>query len=141
MTRLRFCLTERACGIGYLTSKMLHRHKLLNSENHGLGDVGDLKAGVRADFEDALVQALEDCLRDGKTKAFLEFIERWRAEFLPQIRELCHAQDSWAWYYIYLLTCSLRRMEPRWEHAANKLKDQYNLAPNLIPEGTEFLYR
>jgi hypothetical protein len=122
---------------------MLQRHKLLESENHGLGSVGDLKAGVRADFEDALVQALEDTIRDGKTSAFLNFLNSptYRAEFAQQMRDLCNHQDAWAWYYVYLLTCSLRRMEPRWEHAANKLKDQYGLDPNLIPEGTEFLYR
>lgn len=120
---------------------MQRRVKLLNSENHIGEDIGDISAGIRADFEDALVQALEDVYQDGGLASFRDFLIKYRAEFPPDFWDLMRAQDAWAWYTVYFLTCTLRRMGPRWEHAANKLKDQFNMDPQQIPNGQEFLYR
>lgn len=120
----------------------MRRHqRLLNSENHIGEDLGDVRAGVRADFEDAMVQALEDTLLDQNLKAFRNFIVKWRREWPDNYYRLMMAQDAWAWYTVHWLTCTLRRMGHRWEHSANRLKDEFNMDPQQIPMGQEFLYR
>jgi len=114
--------------------------KLLNSENHIGENVGDANPLIRADFEDALVQTLEDVLVDGKLDAFRSFLRgRWGREFPAAIVEMCLSQDSWAYYTVYYYSCTLRRMMARWEHCANKLMVQYGMDPAQIPPGTEWL--
>lgn len=121
---------------------MLHRMRLLNSENHLGGEsVGDVNPIVRADFEDALVQALEDCYQDANIRPLRNLMQKHRWEWPENFRALVLAQDSWAWYTLYFLTCTLRRMAPRWEHAANKLMHEFNMDANQIPDGNEWLYR
>lgn len=120
---------------------MLRRHRLLESENHIGESIGDIAAGLRADFEDAMVQALEDTYQDGRLDAFRSFLDKHRLEWPEGYYSMCKAQDAWCWYTIYYLTCTLRRMGPRWEHAANKLKDQFGMDPAQIPTGQEYLYR
>jgi len=115
--------------------------RLLESENHIGEDIGDVAAGVRADFEDAMVQALEDTLQDGRLDAFRSFTVKYRIEWPPNFYAMIQAQDSWAWYTVYYLTCTLRRMGPRWEHAANKLIQQFEMDPAEIPNGQDYLYR
>jgi hypothetical protein len=119
---------------------MLLRHRLLQSENHIGKDVGDLHPVLRADFEDSLVQALEDTLLDRRLDAFRSYLRKWRSEWPEFVYELCMTQDAWGWYTVYYYTCKLQRMMPRWEHAANKLKDEFGMDPNDIPPGTEFLH-
>jgi hypothetical protein len=103
--------------------------------------VGDLSPILRADYEDAITQALEDTLYDGKLDAFRSFLYKYRSEWPIRIYELCLSQDSWCWYTVYYLTCTLRRMSPRWEHCANKLKDQFGMSPDEIPQGQEWLHK
>src|SRR5216684_1669263 len=119
---------------------MLRRHRLLDSENHTGEDVGDLDPIVRADFEDALVEALEDTLRDGTLGAFRSFLQkRWGREFPSDIVTRCLSRDDWCWYTVYYYTCTLRRMMARWEHCANKLKDLYETPVEQIPQGQDWL--
>lgn len=118
---------------------MLHRIKLLNSENHTGEDVGDFNSVIRADFEDALVKAVEDTLTDNRLTPIRDFFTKWRREFPPEVYEMCKAQDRAAWEFVYYTGCELRRLQPRWEHCANKLKDQYGYPVNLIPNGQDFL--
>ena|SRR5438552_297600 len=113
---------------------------LLNSENHTGEDIGDISPILRADFEDALIQALDDTLIDGRLNAFRSFLERFRIEFPPDIYELLTSQDSWGWYAVHFFTCMLRRMQPRWEHSANKLMHEFNVDPSQIPKGFDFLH-
>lgn len=120
-------------------SEMLHRRKLLESENHVGEDIGDYATIIRTDYEDALVQALEDVYQDGRIESWRNFIEKHRSQWPPDFYDLMRSQDSWSWYTVYWLTCTLRRMAPRWEHAANKLKDQFGMDPSQIPAGQEFL--
>jgi hypothetical protein len=118
---------------------MLLRHRLLNSENHVGEDVGDINPLVRADFEDAMVQAVEDCLIDRKLSPIREFAQKWRLEFPSGFYEAIQVQDYWAWMFVYYTGCELRRLAPRWEHCANKLKDEFGFDPSQIPQGQEFL--
>lgn len=119
---------------------MLHRHRLLNSENHTGENIGEANPIVRADFEDALVEALEDTIRDGRLDAFRSLLKKkWGAEFPRWLVNQCLTQDSWGWYTVYYFTCTLRRMQPRWEHAANKLMQQYGMDPQQIPQGHDWL--
>jgi len=120
---------------------MLARQRALESENHIGEHIGDMPPGMRADFEDALVQALEDTLQDNRLEAFRSFMEKYRREFPPDTFALIRSQDSWAWYTVYYYACTLRRMGPRWEHCANKLMQQFGMDPQQIPNGQDFLYR
>ncbi len=120
---------------------MRRQHRLLNSENHVGEDLGDIRGGIRTDFEDAMVLALEDTLLDQRLTAFRSFIVKWRKEWPDNYYQMMMTQDDWAWYTVYWLTCTLRRMGHRWEHAANKLKDTFAMDPQQIPMGQEFLYR
>lgn len=116
---------------------MLLRHKLLNSENHIGEDVGDFNPLIRADFEDAIVEAVEDSLWRNSLKPVRDFATKWRSEFPREFYDLIMAQDSWCWMFVYYSGCELRRLAPRWEHCANKLKDQFNFHPDQIPAGQE----
>jgi len=120
---------------------LLRRQRLLDSENHTGEAVGDVDAIVRADFEDALVEALEDTLRDSRLSAFRSLLEKkWGAEFPRDVRTLAIRDDKYCWYMVYFYTCTLRRMMPRWEHCANKLKDFYLMPVEQIPQGQEWLH-
>jgi hypothetical protein len=119
---------------------MLHRQKLLNSENHTSEDMWACRPLLqRLDFEDALVQMVEDCLMDGKLTACRDFLRKFKWEFPPNLYELFNSQDSWAWMFVYYTGCELRRLGPRWEHCANKLKDQFGFDPKDIPQGQQFI--
>jgi len=121
---------------------MLLRRRLLESENHLGGEsVGEANPLVRADFEDALVQALEDCYQDSKIEPLRNCMRKNKDQWPADFRELVLTQDPWAWYTLYFLTCTLRRMAPRWEHAANKLMHEFGMDPQQIPAGNEWLYR
>lgn len=121
---------------------MLRRQRLLESENH-LGEaVGDVDSIIRTDFEDSLVQMLEDCHRDGRLNALRSFLQGpYRGEFPSSLVRLALGQDSWGWYMVHYYTCILRRMAPRWEHSANRLKDEFQMDPKEIPSGQEWLHR
>jgi len=118
---------------------MLLRHRLLNSENHVGEDVGDITPLQRADFEDALVQAVEDTLVTGRLAPIRSFMRLWKWEFPSQFYDLLMAQDAWCWQFVYYSGCELRRLAPRWEHCANKLKDDYGYDVSQIPVGQEFI--
>lgn len=121
---------------------MLRHHRLLESENHTGESVGEVSSLIRADFEDALVEALEDTLRDQKLGAFRSFLQkpvsRWM--FPDGMKEMCLSQDAWCWYMVYYYSCTLRRMQARWEHCANKLKDEFNMPVEQIPQGQDWLH-
>ena len=119
---------------------MLHRQRLLNSENHVGEEVGDVSPLMRVDFEDDMVYALEEVYMSGKLLPFREFVKKNRNMWPRDYCDLMLSQDNWMWYTVYFLTCTLRRMLPRWEHAANKLKDEYNMDPQQIPPGTEWIH-
>lgn len=119
---------------------MLRNHRLLNSENHTGEDVDLMPSLVRADFEDAIVQALEDTLRDGKLDAFRSLLRsRWGREFPRAVVDYALTNDGWCYYMVYFYTCTLRRMMSRWEHCANKLMLDYGTSPDEIPQGTDWI--
>jgi hypothetical protein len=118
---------------------LLPRVKRLNSENHIGEDVGDRYSVLRVDFEDSLVRAVEDTLLDGKLNAIRDFFRKNRAEFPPQYYPLVMGYDDYAWEFVYYSGCELRRLAPRWEHCANKLKDLYGYTVENIPKGQESL--
>lgn len=114
------------------------REKLLDSENHVEEDMGDVKPLVRSDLEDALIQALDDCLVSGTLQPIRSYVRKYGRELWPV--DLCEAvmgSEFAGWATVHGLTCELRRMMPRWEHSANWLKDN-GFTPGT---GGEFLYQ
>ena len=117
---------------------MLLRQHLLESENHTGESIGEYSPVIRADFEDQLVQALEDSLYDSSLSPFRSFADKWcRRVGWPDIfyLQLRH-DDKYCWYVVYYMTCELRRMAPRYEHAANKLL-QMGVPKDDLPTGQE----
>lgn len=122
---------------------MLHRQRLLESENHTGHDVGDCPNYMRRDVEDALVQALEDTHRDGRLNAIRDWVRRWGVQcglLTHSLRDILLASDADAWQFAHVATCSNYRMLPRWEHSANRLMREYGFAPQQIPAGKEALH-
>jgi hypothetical protein len=114
------------------------RQRLLESENHTGELVGEYTPVFRADYEDALVQALEDTLYDSSLLPFRSFLKKWRLiVFWPEqfYLQAMH-DDKYAWYVAYYMTCELRRMGARYEHAYNKLL-QMGVPKDDIPTGQE----
>src|SRR5438552_8704213 len=117
---------------------MLHRRKLLESNNHTGEEMGEANTPLRHDYEDAFVQALEDVYQDNKLLPFREFVQKWarRAGWLEQFVNLLKVDADFSWYTVYTMTRELRRMQPRWEYAANKLL-QLGVPKDQIPAGQE----
>jgi hypothetical protein len=114
-----------------------HQRELNHNFNHTRHCLGSMPGYGRVDLEDAMIQAVEDTLYDGKIKYFRCYVERYGRDMgLPSdMREAILHNDRFAWFNVFVLGVSYRRLVHRWEYCANQLMCEYEIDPSEIPSG------
>jgi len=103
--------------------------KLIESQNHTSKYLGSEDAIIRRDFEDAMIQAIDDSLLSGRLDAWRDFLGKYarfvnwdEAEYLAMRHD-----DQTAWIVLLQWGCTLRRLGHRYEYCFNQLLSRFGI--------------
>lgn len=105
---------------------MSERKAFIRSFNHTGESMGDAWRNGRVDYEDALIQVVEDVILGGRIEPFRHWLRDWAPEvgWPEEHYKRCLHSDSFAWETVMQLGTNMRRLMPYYEYCANWLLER-----------------